>query len=211
MGFNLSKGERFSLTKAAPTLTKVQIGLGWDPNEQPNGPDFDLDVSAFMIGSRLKIPTDGYFVFYGAVNQAVDEQGNIRPVSEDGALMGSVDDRSGNESDGGDDEVMDLDLSKVNPQVEQIIICASICKFPHDSKKDRRTLDLNFGKVDDCYIRIVNQDTDEEIAIYRLSADFQSEDAVEFGRLFRIGNTWEFEAMGRGHQGSLPALIEMYT
>lgn len=65
--FNLSKGERFSLSKAAPGLSTVRIGMGWNPNEEPGGPDFDLDVSAFAINSHFKIPSDSYFVFYGQV------------------------------------------------------------------------------------------------------------------------------------------------
>ena len=216
MGFNLSKGERFNLSKEVPGLTKVKIGLGWDPNEEPGGPIFDLDVSAFAIDEGYKIPSDSYFVFYGQVGagncvEDENEAGLLRPITADGSILGAIDDPDGNRSDGADDEDMIIDLSLVNSKVQQIIICATICKFPHDANKDRRTLNLNFGMVNDCYIRIVNAKTDEEIARYQLKENFSSEDALEFGRLYRSGNSWEFEAMGRAQQGSLSALMEVYT
>lgn len=214
--FNLNKGERFSLSKAAPGLTVVKIGMGWDPNEQPNGPDFDLDVSAFAINSYFKIPSDSYFVFYGQVQMGnsiedQNEKGLLRPLTADGSIKGAIDDPDGTRSDGEDDEDMIIDLNKVSANIEQIIICATICKFPNDTKKDRRTLDLNFGQVNDCYIRIVDENTGSEILRYSLKDQFTNEDAVEFGRLYRAENSWEFEAMGRAHTGSLQTLVEMYT
>lgn len=214
--FNLSKGERFDLFKAAPGLTILRVGMGWDPNDQPGGPDFDLDVSAFALNSKFKIPSDSYFVFYGQVragNCVGDpvEKGLMRPITSDGAIMGAIDDPDGRRSDGDDDEDMFIDLSKISPDVEQIIICCTICKYPHDNKKDRRTLNLNFGQVDDCYIRIINESTGNEMLRFDLKDKYTKEDAVEFGRLFRVGNSWEFEAMGRAHTGSLQTLVDMYT
>lgn len=214
--FNLKKGERFELSKAAPGLTSVRIGLGWSPNEQPGGPDFDLDVSAFAIDDTFKIPSDSFFVFYGQVKagngiQDEVEKGLFRPVSEDKAILGAIDDPDGRRSDGDDDEDMIIILSKINPTVEQIIICVSICKYPNDNNKDKRTLEQNFGVVSECYIRIVNAATSEEIARYDLNEKFEKEDAVEFGRLYRVGKSWEFEAMGRGHVGSLEELVRIYT
>jgi tellurium resistance protein TerD len=216
MGFNLSKGDRFELSKSAPGLTTVKIGMGWDPNEQPDGPDFDLDVSAFAIDETFKILSDSYFVFYGQVamgNKIEDavEKGLFRPYTADGAIMGAIDDPDGKRSDGDDDEDMIINLPKIDPRIQQIIICATICKYPHDNKKDRRTLDLNFGQVDDCYVRIVNEITGEEILRYDLKDKFTTEDAIEFGRLYRMGDVWEFEAMGRAHTGSLQVLVDMYT
>jgi tellurium resistance protein TerD len=211
--FNLSKsGERFNLSKSEGGLINVRLGLGWQANEDPNGPNFDLDVSAFMIGHDFKIPDDGFFVFYGSDNKESDKDGNIRPLSQDNSLFGAVDEKEGNDDDEtGDTEDMILDLSKVDNRVEQIIIVVTICKYPHDDKRDRRTLNLNFGMVEGCYLRIINEKNGEEILRYTLSENFKDEDAVEFGRLYRIGNEWEFEALGRGSQGSLPSLIERYT
>jgi tellurium resistance protein TerD len=213
--FNLSKGSHFNLSKSIG-FSKVRIGLGWNPNETKNGPAFDLDVSAFGIDSSYKIINDSYFIFYGQVkagNAKEDpiRKGFYRPTTNDGAVMGAIDDPTGLSSDGDDDEDMIIDLLKVHPQVEQIIICASISKYPHDNFKDVRTLSLDFGKVSDCYIRIINESNGIEIAKYELSDQYSTQDAIEFGRLYRIDNEWQFEAMGRGHSGSLQALVDLYT
>lgn len=213
--FNLTKGSKFNLSKSIG-FSKVRIGLGWDPNETKNGPAFDLDVSAFGIDSSHKILNDTYFVFYGQVKagNAIEDshqKGLYRPVTNDGAILGAIDDPNGSSSDGDDDEDIIIDLLKVNTQVEQIIICASISKYPHDNFKDKRTLTLDFGQVSDCYIRIINESNGIEIAKYELTEQYGSQDAIEFGRLYRIDNEWQFEAMGRGHNGSLQALVDIYT
>jgi tellurium resistance protein TerD len=120
-------------------------------------------------------------------------------------------DQTGGNSEEGDDETLFVDLPHVSPLVEQIIFTATICKFPNDAAKDRRTLELNFGQVSNCYIRIYNQDNDVELLRYNLKEKFTTEDALEFGRLYRSGSTWEFEAMGRSSNGSLGVLVDMYT
>jgi tellurium resistance protein TerD len=216
MAIKLVKGTRINVSYPAPCLTNVKIGLSWASNKEPGGPEFDLDVSAFGIDESFKIPSDSYFVFYGQVgsgNCVEDEveKGLFRPITADLAILGAIDDPDGKRSDGDDDEDMIIDLSKVSPKVQQIIICATICKFPHDRNNDRRTLNLNFGMVNDCYIRIVNIAKNEEIAKYELKEKFSNEDALEFGRLYRSGSSWEFEAMGRAQQGSLPGLVDIYT
>jgi tellurium resistance protein TerD len=210
--FELHKGERFNLSKQAGGLSIVKIGLGWESNEDPDGPNFDLDVSAFMLGSDFKIPDDGFFVFYGSELKGIDSDGNERPMSQDEAMLGAVDQKEGGpEDEEGDTEDMILTLHKVDKRVEQIIITVTICKWPNDDKRDRRTLALNFGMVHNCYIRIIDDKSKKEVARYDLAEKFSNEDAVEFGRLYRIGSDWEFEALGRGLNGSMPQLIERYT
>lgn len=214
--FNLSKGERFNLAKHAAGLKQVRVGLGWNPNEEPGGPDFDLDVSAFAIGSDQRIVTDSHFVFYGQVKlgnavEDVLEPGLFRPVSNDGGIVGAIDDPDGRRSDGDDDEDMIIHLARVSPSVEQIIICVSICKFPHDNKKDRRTLAQNFSMVDDCYIRLVNDETGIELTRYAFNESNSSDDAMQFARLYRLGAEWEFQALGQASTGSLGALVSMFT
>ena len=212
--FNLNKGERFNLSKndGKAALTHVRIGMGWQTNESPNGPAFDLDVSAFMIGEDMKIPDDGFFVFYGSSNKGQDAEGNVRPLSQDGAMYGAVDEKEGSEDESaGDTEDMILNLTKVDPRVQQIIVVVTICKYPNDENHDRRTLDLNFGMVNNCYVRLVDEKNGEEVLRYNLANETSTCDALEFCRIYRIGNDWEFEAMGRGSMGSLPGLIECYA
>ena len=161
----MEKGQRIGIG-----LSKVSVGLGWDPNEG-TGFDFDLDASAFMLGSNKKIPNDNYFIFY-------------------------------NNPKGGDDETLNVDLQKVDPSIQEILFVATIYKA--DERKQ------NFGQVRNSYIRIYNSITNEEIARYDLDEDFSIETAVEFGRLYRRGGEWKFEAMGIGNKGGLQALVNKY-
>ena len=184
MATSLEKGQRIEIG-----LSKVSVGLGWDPNEG-SGFDFDLDASAFMLGANKKLPKDEYFVFYN--NQK----------SPDGSVESTGDDLTGGNSDGGDDETLNVDLTKVDPQVQEIIFTATIYKA-----EERKQ---NFGQVRNSYIRIYNSITNEEIARYDLDEDFSIETAVEFGRLYRRNGEWKFEAMGIGNKGGLQALVNKY-
>lgn len=184
MAIVLEKGQRIGIG-----LSKVSVGLGWDPNEG-TGYDFDLDASAFMLGSNKKIPNDNYFVFYN------------NPKSPDGAVESTGDDMTGGNSDGGDDETLNVDLKKVDPSIQEILFVATIYKAD-----ERRQ---NFGQVRNSYIRIYDSVTNEEIARYDLDEDFSIETALEFGRLYRRGGEWKFEAMGIGSKGGLQALVNKY-
>ncbi len=184
---NLEKGQRISMDKG---LTLVGVGLGWDPNEG-TGYDFDLDASAFMLGESGRIPTDEYFVFYN------------NPKSPDGSVESTGDDLTGGNSDGGDDETINVDLSKVDPKIQEIVFTATIYKA-----EERRQ---NFGQVRNSYIRIYDAKTNAEIARYDLDEDFSLETAVEFGRLYRRGDEWKFEAMGIGNKGGLQSLVNKYA
>ena len=184
MAISLEKGQRIEIG-----LSKVSVGLGWDPNEG-SGFDFDLDASAFMLGGNKKLPKDEFFVFYN--NQK----------SPDGAVESTGDDLTGGNSVGGDDETLNVDLTKVDPQVQEIIFTATIYKA-----EERKQ---NFGQVRNSYIRIYNSITNEEIARYDLDEDFSIETAVEFGRLYRRNGEWKFEAMGIGNKGGLQALVNKY-
>lgn len=184
---NLEKGQRISMDKG---LTLVGVGLGWDPNEG-TGYDFDLDASAFMLGESGRIPTDEYFVFYN------------NPKSPDGSVESTGDDLTGGNSDGGDDETINVDLSKVDPKIQEIVFTATIYKA-----EERRQ---NFGQVRNSYIRIYDAKTNAEIARYDLDEDFSIETAVEFGRLYRRGDEWKFEAMDIGNKGGLQSLVNKYA
>lgn len=183
MAINLTKGQRIEVG-----LSKVGVGLGWDPNEG-TGFDFDLDASAFMLGGNKKLPKDEFFVFYN------------NPKSPDGAVESSGDDLTGGNSDG-DDETLTVDLSKVDPQIQEIIFTVTI----HDFETRRQ----NFGQVRNSFIRIYNAQTNEEIAKYELEEDFSIETAVEFGRLYKRNGEWKFEAMGIGYRGGLQYFVDKY-
>lgn len=197
MAINLQKGQRIEVG-----LQKVGIGLGWDPNES-TAHDFDLDASTFMLGESGKIPTEAHFVFY---NSPKDPSG--RPISPDGSVLGSFDDTTGNESDGGDDETIDIDLAKVDPAIQELVIVVTI----HDYEARKQ----NFGQVRNSYIRIFDaakgeNDPAAELCKYELDEDFSIETAVAFGRLYRRDGGWKFEAIGQGAQGGLGHFVGKYN
>ena len=226
MALNIKKGGRVNLAQSSPTLKVAGIGLGWNPNEKPGGPNFDLDVSAFLLGSDGKIPTDDYLVFYNSTlvhtesgtfdreqtminNPALLE--NSRPVSGDNSVFGAVDARTGNEVSGGDDEDMMINFDLVWEGISQIAITVSINKDdPDDPNADLRTHALNFGMVNDCYIRAWDYETGNEIFRYDLNESFSNQDVAEFGRFIRVGNSWEFVATGQGYRGGFETLVDLF-
>lgn len=184
MAINLQKGQKIDIG-----LTKISVGLGWNPNEG-TGNDFDLDASAFMLTTKRLIPADEYFVFYGNTD------------SPDKALHHTGDDPTGGNSAEGDDETIQVDLSVVNPDIEEILFVVTI----HESEKRKQ----NFGQVRNSYIRIVDDSTQTEIAKYELGEDFSIETAVEFGRLYKRSGAWKFEASGIGYKEDLSFFVSKY-
>ena len=182
---NLQKGQRIEIG-----LSKVGVGLGWDAN-QSKGYDFDLDASAFMLGENGKLPQDEFFVFYN------------NPLSPDQAVESSGDDMTGGNSDGGDDETLSVDLTKIDARIKEIIFTVTI----HKAEERRQ----NFGQVRNSYIRIYNAVSNEEIARYDLDEDFSVETAVEFGRLYKRNGEWKFEAVGQGYKGGLQFFVDKYV
>lgn len=182
---NLQKGQRIELG-----LEKVCVGLGWDPSGDGRE-DFDLDASAFLLDKNHKLPADEFFVFYNNLS------------SPDGAVISSGDDQTGGSSSEGDDETITVDLSKLDPRIEEILFTATI----HEAEARRQ----NFGQVRNAYIRIYNSVNGEEIARYDLEEDFSVETGLEFGRIYRKNNIWKFDAMGMGNKGGLRYLVDKYA
>lgn len=184
-GINLQKGQRIDIG-----LSNITVGLGWNPNESSTSAAFDLDASAFMINAGRVIPTESNFIFYNNTD------------SPDGALHHSGDDPTGGNSAGGDDETIQVDLGRVDAQIEEILFVVTI----HDAESRRQ----NFGQVRDSYIRIVDNAAGTEIAKYELGEDFSIETAIEFGRLYRRANQWKFEASGVGYREDLAFFVSKY-
>jgi tellurium resistance protein TerD len=184
MAINLVKGQR-----AEVGLRKLNVGLGWDPNE--TGQTADLDLSAFGLSESGKLVEEKFFVFFQNLS------------SPDQAIVSSGDDRSGESSDGGDDETIVVDLAKLDSRVEQIIFTATI----YDSRNKKQ----NFGQIRNAYVRICDASTQEEICKYELCEDFSIEMAVEFGRLYKRNGEWKFEAIGNGFAEEIEYLLNKYA
>jgi tellurium resistance protein TerD len=188
MPINLAKGQKVDLTKVNPGLKKIMVGLGWDVNAFDSGSAFDLDAAVFMVGSNGKCPTEKEFVFYGNLEH---ESGSVKHLGDN--LTGEGD---------GDDEQITIDLSAIPANIDKIAFTVTIY--------DADTRNQNFGQVSNSFIRIVNEENNEELIRYDLGEDFSIETAVVVGELYRYNGEWKFNAIGSGYQGGLAALCNNY-
>ena len=187
MANSLQKGGNISVSKEAPSMTKMVLGLGWDVRAT-DGSAFDLDASAFLLNASGKVRSDADFIFY---NQA---------KSADGSVEHTGDNRTG-EGDG-DDETIVVDLTRVPADVEKVAVAVTI----HDAEARNQ----NFGQVSSAYIRCVNEANNTEVARYDLSEDASVETAMIFGEIYRHNGEWKFKAIGQGFKGGLGPLAQNY-
>ncbi|WP_329194952.1 MULTISPECIES: TerD family protein [unclassified Streptomyces] len=185
MGVSLSKGGNVSLTKAAPNLTAVIVGLGWDARTT-TGVDFDLDASAILTNDQGKVANDSNFVFFN----------NLK--SPDGSVEHTGDNTTGEGE--GDDEAIKVNLAGVPSDVAKIVFPVSIY--------EAETRQQSFGQVRNAYIRVVNQADNSELARYDLSEDASTETAMVFGELYRNGAEWKFRAIGQGYASGLRGIAQ---
>ncbi|MEN8908403.1 MAG: TerD family protein [Clostridiales bacterium] len=188
MAINLVKGQKIDLTKSNPGLTKAIIGLGWDTNKYSGGHDFDLDASAFLVASNGKTTNENDFIFYNNLN------------GRNECVVHTGDNRTGEGE--GDDEQIIIDFSKMPQDVDKVAITVTI----HDAEVRGQ----NFGQVSNAFVRVVNEQTNEEILRYDLAEDFSVETAIVVCELYRHSGEWKFNAIGSGFQGGLSALCNNY-
>ena len=187
MAVSLTKGGNVSLSKEAPGLKKIVLGLGWDPRKT-DGKEFDLDAMVFLTGDTGKVRSDADFVFFN------------NKQSSDGSVVHAGDNRSG--AGDGDDETIAIDLEKVPADVAKIVATVVIYEGKERSQ--------NFGMVDKAYIRVLNGEGGAEIARFDLSEDAGTVTAMIFGEIYRNGAEWKFKAIGQGYDGGFQALVQSY-
>ena len=187
MAINLSKGGNVNLSKEAPTMTNITVGLGWDARVT-DGAKFDLDASAFLLGANGKVSQDKDFIFYGEKNSVC------------GSVVHNGDNRTGDGD--GDDESISVDLTKVPASIEKIVVAVTI----HEGTDKNQ----NFGQIQNAYIRIVNASGNAEVARFDLTEDGSVETAMIFGELYRHAGDWKFRAVGQGFAGGLGPLARSY-
>ncbi len=184
----LEAGHRINLEKTSPGLKRVRIGLGWKVNAA-EGEEFDLDLSLFLCkknaGGDPVMLSNAHIVFYNQL------------TSPDGAVVHSGDNRTGDKD--GDDEVVTVDLAKVAADVVELPIVVTI----HDGEARRQ----NFGRVNDAYIKVYNDETGQVLAQYDLNEDYSDKTALQFGSLYRKDGQWRFQAVGAGFKLNLATFI----
>lgn len=187
MALSLSKGGNISLSKEAPNLTNILVGLGWDPRAS-DGQQFDLDASAFLLTDMGRVRGDHDFIFYNQVR------------SQEGSVEHAGDNRTGQGD--GDDESIKINLTRLPQEITKVVVGVTI-----DEADLRRQ---NFGQVGGAFIRIVDEATGRELTRYDLGEDFSTETAVVFGEIYRYGSEWKFRAVGQGFAGGLGPMARGY-
>ena len=188
MSVSLEKGERVSLTKNRPSLNKILVGLGWDINHYDGEYSFDLDASVFMTKANGKVGNDNDFIFYGNL---------VHPTK---SIAHTGDNRTGEGN--GDDEVIKVKLNDIPSDYMNLVVSVTIY--------DAQTRLQNFGMVNNAYIRIVDEETNEELLRYDLSEDFSTETALVVAEIYRHNGEWKFKAVGSGYNGGLRSLCSQY-
>lgn len=187
MAVSLTKGGNVNLSKEAPGLAKIKLGLGWDVRKT-DGAGFDLDALAFLITSSGKVRSDADFIFFN------------NKTSSDGTVQHTGDNRSGDGD--GDDETIVIDLSKLPADIEKVV--AAVVIF------DGETKGQSFGQVERASIRVLNENGGAEIARFDLSEDASTVTAMIFGEVYRSAGEWKFKAIGQGFNEGFKALVASY-
>jgi stress response protein SCP2 len=203
MAINLQKGQRVDLTKGNPGLTKILVGLGWDPVQSGGGgglfgglfggggaPNVDCDASVIMLGANDKLQNNKDVIYFG----------NLR--SNDGSVQHSGDNLTG-DGDGDDEQVM-IDLSRVPSNIQKLVFVVNI----YDCVKRKQ----HFGMIRNAFIRVVNPSNNQELIHYNLTDNYSGLTCLVTGELYRHGNEWKFAAIGSGtNAASLSEVVRSYS
>ena len=185
MSVSLTKGGNVSLSKQAPGLTAISVGLGWDARTT-TGTDFDLDASAIMVNAAGKVISDKHFIFF---NNKVSPEGSVEHTGDNLTGQGE-----------GDDETIKVNLATVPAEVDKIVFPVSVYEGEARSQ--------GFGQVRNAFIRVINDAGGAEIARYDLTEDASTETAMLFGELYRAGVEWKFRAVGQGYASGLTGIAQ---
>ena len=182
---NLNKNDILDLTKRNPGLKKVSLGAGWDIAN--NGLDYDLDIAAFLLDSNNKFNIVSNIIFFN------------NKESQGISLAG--DNRTG--AGEGDDEVININLEEINPNIAKIVFVVTI----HEAQAKRQT----FGMVENSYVRLVDLENNKrEICRFNLKENGSTATSVIFAELNRKGSEWQFKAIGEGKLADLNGVLALY-
>ncbi|KGX90690.1 stress protein [Pontibacillus halophilus JSM 076056 = DSM 19796] len=205
MAITLEKGQRVDLTKGNPGLSKVMVGLGWDPVQtQKNGkggllgslfgggskgPEIDCDASVIMLQDD-KFVDKSDLVYFGKLK------------SDNGSVQHTGDNLTG-EGDGDDEQVF-VDLKDVPQKYNKLVFVVNI----YDCKRRKQ----DFGMIENAFIRLQDTQKRDEMLRYNLSDDYSGRTTLIAGELYRQGNEWKFAAVGEGTtDASLSEIVQRYV
>lgn len=199
MPIRLDKGDTFDLHTNSPALKSAGIGLGWDVKSAKAGilssffggtpAEYDLDVSAFVLGPNGKLISDSYFVFFN------------NKSAPDRAVVHSGDNRTGEGE--GDDETIFVDFDRLPKDAQTVTIWVTLYKAAERKQ--------SLGEVENAYVRLYDQAGNTELLKFELAKLQKSETALEFCKLTRSGAGWIFHAVGEGHPLEIGGVLARFT
>jgi stress response protein SCP2 len=203
VAINLQKGQRVDLTKSNPGLSKIMVGLGWDPVQSGGGgglfgglfggssaANVDCDASVIMLGANDKLQNNKDVIYFG----------NLK--SNDGSVQHSGDNLTG-DGDGDDEQVM-IDLSRVPSNIQKLVFVVNI----YDCVKRKQ----HFGMIKNAFIRVVNPGNNQELLHYNLTDNYSGLTCLVTGEIYRHGNEWKFAAIGNGtNAASLSEVVRSFS
>ncbi|MCM3359355.1 MULTISPECIES: TerD family protein [unclassified Psychrobacillus] len=189
MAINLVKGQKIDLTKGRSSLKSVMVGLGWDPVSQKSGgflgslfgggssgAAIDCDASVLLLNENGKLSSKQQLIYFG------------NKTSNNGSVVHMGDNRTGDGD--GDDEVINVNLKSVASSVHRLLFVVNI----YQAKQRKQ----DFGLIKNAFIRLVDNDTRQELVHYNLSDNYSGKTSLFLGELYRDGEEWKFSAIGEG-------------
>lgn len=203
MAIRLEKGQRINLEKnTGSKLNRFCVGCNWGAitkNKsgflgllgQKETTDIDLDLSCIMLDDAANLIDYIYSPEYRQDFLQSHNKGPGKLQSKDGALKHSGDDRKGDQDgdDGLDNEIISVDLTKVDPDVTQIFFFLNNVG-PED-----------FSQIPYASIRMFEGEPDrptEVFASYDVASlpQFAKKRALIMGKLYKKNGAWKFAAIG---------------
>lgn len=191
MAISLTKGQGVSLNDAAPSVSEMFVGLGWDTGSTDSDGNFDLDVFAFLLGADDKLISESHLIFYNNLTSP-DRAQSVQHMGDNETGDGD-----------GDDEIIKVNFKQVPEEIQKIVFAVTI----HEAEARNQ----NFGQVKNAFVRLVNQKTNEEILRYDLPDSYSVETTVIMAELYRQQRGWNLKALGTPYKDSLEKLLELYT
>jgi tellurium resistance protein TerD len=193
MALNLKKGEGLKLRKEdGSLLNNIAVAIGWKGKKYDTQADFDLDLTAFVLGADEMSIGEEWVAFY-----------------HQQSCPGGVIKHSGDQKIGG----------AVATDLETIVI-PSLSALPENAKEiafvvtiyDAVARKQTFGQVDGAYIRLMDMDKGgEELARFDLEEDGGRATAVAFAEIKRNNDGhWTFKTVGEGFEKGLEDFVKMF-
>lgn len=196
----VNKGERINLTKEdGEKLRMLHVGAGWDVNRYDGSAAFDIDLYGFMLGENGKCLGMDYFIAGGGDVAFTKADGSFFDHDPEGAVHHTGDNITGVGE--GDDEAIEVEFAKLNPNVKKIVFVAAI----YDAQNRKQT----FGMIDNAFFRAVNPDTGTD-RHFDLSEDYDAQTAVVGFELYEKNGEWRMKAVGDGYVKDVLQLCTEY-